>query len=295
METKHGDPLRLTKIDDDIMFLKVLPNPQEKLKSIQNIENREGDILLCSYPKSGTHWMGSLIKKMVVKTLEEDQREKINQQFLGLLELSPLDLIPNAVSPRVMVTHLYPKRYPTFFREGRAKVVLILRNPKDVAVSFYYHLKNAQMMSNKQDWNEYFISYHSGAVPFGSYMDYLKAWDSEIKNNKSLDVEYFYYEELKRNGLECARRLAKHLGVHLDDKELQSVLDECSLKNLKEEDAKQKSDIKKPLVDKNGLSIIYRKGEVADWKNHFTVAQSGMYDETVKESLSGTLFSFQYE
>ena len=37
-----------------------------------------------------------------------------------------------------------------------------------------------------------------------------------------------------------------------------------------------------------------RKGQVGDWKNHFTVNQNEVYDQMLKKKLAGSGLSFQY-
>ena len=42
-------------------------------------------------------------------------------------------------SPRILNNHLHPRHLPTDFFKRNRKIVMVLRNPKDVAVSFYSH------------------------------------------------------------------------------------------------------------------------------------------------------------
>lgn len=44
--------------------------------------------------------------------------------------------------PRVFNTHVRPNNLPEQFFEKRCKTVFVQRNPKDIAVSYYYHCKN---------------------------------------------------------------------------------------------------------------------------------------------------------
>lgn len=51
-----------------------------------------------------------------------------------------------------------------------------------------------------------------------------------------------------------------------------------------------------PLLLKCGLNMqfYFLAGKVGDWKNYFTVAESEMYDEFIKEELKGSDMKFQY-
>ena len=45
-------------------------------------------------------------------------------------------------SPRILNNHLLPQHLPTDFFTRKQKIVLVVRNPKDVAVSLYNHVFN---------------------------------------------------------------------------------------------------------------------------------------------------------
>lgn len=51
----------------------------------------------------------------------------------------PEEKLETFPSPRVLNTHFPFRMLPKQMKEKNTKIVLILRNPKDVAVSFYYH------------------------------------------------------------------------------------------------------------------------------------------------------------
>jgi len=54
------------------------------------------------------------------------------------------------------------------------------------------------------------------------------------------------------------RRIQKYFGLSHNDERLQQILDKCSIDNLRNEVDTGK--VKTPFVDKEGNSIIYRKG-----------------------------------
>ena len=296
MQTRNGEPIQLQKVDDYI-FIKnsTASELRTKLKSIAGLEHREGDVLICSYPKCGTNWTSGMVRRVNVRGVAADQIDSFLGARIGLLELHPLERFESLISPRIIVTHLYPCRLPAYVKAGKAKILLILRNPKDVAVSYYYHLKLSQIINNKQDWDEFFNSFKSGIVPFGQYFDYLNAWELELQNNKNLDIEIFHFEDFKTDGRENVRRMAKHLGYTLDDNEVQALIDQCSIRNLEKADNDLKDKLPKGVLKKDGNTLIYRKGEIGDWKTHLTVAQNESYDCLLKDFLSKSMFNFRFE
>lgn len=78
-----------------------------------------------------------------------------------MLELNAFDKIERLPSPRIMNTHL-PFRYlPWKHLEKECKLIHPIRNPKDVLVSFYNHLKRDTRSATDQfpgTWSN-FVSY----------------------------------------------------------------------------------------------------------------------------------------
>uniref|UniRef100_A0A1X7T1I4 Sulfotransferase domain-containing protein n=1 Tax=Amphimedon queenslandica TaxID=400682 RepID=A0A1X7T1I4_AMPQE len=57
-----------------------------------------------------------------------------------------------------------------------AKYIYIARNPKDVAVSYYYHAKRFTHFDFTGDWNCFFEFFMKGEVPFGLWFDHVLEW-----------------------------------------------------------------------------------------------------------------------
>jgi hypothetical protein len=77
---------------------------------------------------------------MLLKNKAEYTKEAKEFFFLeAMRDISKLDNIP---SPRPLNTHLPYRWLPKQHIENGGKIVHVLRNPKDVAVSFYHHARN---------------------------------------------------------------------------------------------------------------------------------------------------------
>ena len=75
---------------------------------------------------------------MIVSGDESYKHEKEN----AMMEAVPQSKYESLPSPRILNNHLYPKHMPTDFFKRERKIIFIVRNPKDVAVSFYNHTFN---------------------------------------------------------------------------------------------------------------------------------------------------------
>lgn len=62
------------------------------------------------------------------------------------------DFLP---SPRILNSHLYFSMLPKDFIKRKGKIVYTVRNPKDVAVSYFHHHRNILMYEYSGSWESY--------------------------------------------------------------------------------------------------------------------------------------------
>lgn len=83
--------------------------------------------------------------------LEEGPLEDVSSYAGPLLEMFNPEIVEKMQSPRILATHRPPAGVPRDIFKKRGKVILIYRNPKDTAVSLFYHLRN--MTNSTISWN----------------------------------------------------------------------------------------------------------------------------------------------
>lgn len=79
---------------------------------------------------------------MLLKRKAEITSEMKTSIMLELLPETELEKLP---SPRVLNSHMPIEWLPKQLKEKKTKTVIIVRNPKDVAVSYYYHVCGLRM------------------------------------------------------------------------------------------------------------------------------------------------------
>ena len=98
---------------------------------------------------------------------------------------------------------------------------------------------------------------------------------------------------MKQNLHEQVQQIIKFIDIELSEEQIQRVIDHCSFNSMKANKMTNR-DIGW-LFDQN-VSKFMRKGEVGDWKNYFTLAQSELFDtlyEKEMQAVEGLNFRFE--
>lgn len=248
----------------------------ETLHSLQSLETRKEDILLIAYPKCGFNWTVQLLNDMAAAVKGEENTMRGPHQILEFGPPQKFQDYEEQKDPRVFGTHLTCNLIPKSFFENQNKLILVFRNPKDTAVSYYHFHQTNPGLVNYKSWNDFFPKFMAGEVCWGSFFDYAVEWEKHIDDKNLLVVTY---EELKQNLCEGVKGLASFLGLSLNEEQIQSITKRGDFQAMK-----SKSEEKNPSI----ANIFYRKGEVGDWKNYFTETQNQEMDAMFEKYLAGT-------
>lgn len=261
----------------------------QKLKAVSNLPYKDGDILICSYPKAGIHWLTNILY-MISST---EPIERLSSSTINLLEFDPIEKFESMSTPRILSTHLCFDHLPQEHLRMRGKLFLLLRNAKDTAVSYFHHARKMDPTGAQFTWHQFSQQFFFDKIPFGSYFDYLTSWQQTLDQHKELDLITLYYEDLKKDCLSEMQRIQAFLGLNNSIERLQQIESKCSFENLRVDFETGKT--KSKLVDEKGKAFIFRKGKVGEWKNRITVAQNKEFDAVIEEKLKDSVFTFQYQ
>ncbi|XP_074532283.1 sulfotransferase 6B1 [Halichoeres trimaculatus] len=248
--------------------------PEEHLKALEDMEAREDDLVLVAYPKCGFNWMVGVIRKIIAEATGVKPETKMPPliEFMGPQVLKAVNEAP---SPRFLGAHLHPDNFPASFFTKKPKMLVIFRNPKDTLVSFYHFCNNNPVLPSVKSWDSFFSDFMSGDVAWGSYFEHVLAWEKRMDDP---NVKIITYEDLKQDLSEGINEISTFFGFSLTKIQVQQIAEESTFNAMKTSSANPHS----------LGNIIFRKGEVGDWKNHFTPEQSREMDEAFNKHLAGT-------
>lgn len=262
-------------------------NPAEHLPNIQNMRCELDDTIICSYPKSGTHWVLEIVSMLIRR--RATHTGKIN--VLDLIPTAAMDAIP---SPRLFMTHLRFHQLPEQFRKNRSKIVYCVRNPKDVAVSLFNFTRAYRDMQYSGTWEQFLKEFCRGNVPYNSWFDNVRSWEKTREADDKYPIYFLYYEDLKKDTEREIKRLAKFLEIPVDRYTLESILEKTSLESMRKHPYLYYP-VPAEYMDPNHQANLFRKGEVGDWKRWFTKDQNQAFDKVYDEKMKGSLLRLKFQ
>jgi len=281
-------------------------------KEIKDFEFRDSDVLVLTYPKSGTTWMQEIVWSMVNNpnqdhpmkeyplvlrspTLELDmsidhcpQPEEFLKTFKAQFpdfdtsHGTYLHICKMTPDRRIIKTHLsFDHISPTSLT--KAKVVYVVRDPRDTCISFYHYAKLFKHEGFDGTLDDFVDVFLGGANRHGTYWaNVSEAWSRRDDPN----MHIVFYEKLKNNKCEELRRLDKFLGTNLTEEQLQKIEHFTSFEEMKKRDDHicPKDDMAtymdQVLAKEEGG--FFRKGESGGWKKVLSAEQKARFDAWIK-------------
>ncbi|XP_055020311.1 amine sulfotransferase-like isoform X2 [Boleophthalmus pectinirostris] len=265
-----------------------------EIEQIRDLEIRDSDVFVVTYPKSGTSWMQQILLLLLSKgDIESVCKRSVysNFELMSWIEVrQQVQKFINAESPRFSLSHLLFDMMPTALGQKKGKVIYVARNPKDIVVSYYYFHKIGRILETPKSFDDFFDKFLNGEVMAGSWFDHIKTWYS---HRDELNMLFITYEEMIMDLKSAVKKTADFLEIELTEDELQNVVKHSTFENMKQN---PKANYKNMaiLLDSTQGSLL-RKGTIGDWKNHFTVSQNERFDKVFEREMKDFPVSFIWD
>ncbi|XP_061665752.1 sulfotransferase 2B1-like [Syngnathoides biaculeatus] len=273
------------------VLLPTLVHPPQSLKRFEMFTFRPDDIVIITYPKSGTTWMQEIVP-LIVSGGEPASVESLHNwdrvPWLEVARTCSLNL-DSRPSPRMFTTHFLPHMMPPSFFQVKPKVIYVIRNPKDVFVSSFHYCAMASFLADPGPQNEFLQKFLKGEVMFGSWFNHVKAW-----LNYKERIFYICYEEMIKDLEGSVSRIALFLEKTLDNDVIGAIAERCMFKNMKKNNMSNYSAVPNDIMD-TSKSEFLRKGIVGDWKNLLTVAEVENFDTVYAENMKDVDYKFAWD
>lgn len=271
----------------------------EKLSGERVIRGKEqynklnkADYVIVSFGKSGRTWL-----RMMISRAYQLKHNISHRHLIGFDNLHR----KNRQVPKIFFTHdNYLKDY-TGNVDNKSdyydkKVILLVRNPADVAVSQYYQWCH-RMKPLKKAINDYplegeaisledFVLHHPAGLK--KVIEFMNLWAFEKDAIKKLLI--VRYEDLKATPEATLNNVMNFLNTPADEKTIAEAVEFSSFENMKKLESSgtfRFSGGRMVPKDKNNPdSFKVRKGEVGGYRQYFTIEQTFEIDETIDLQLA---------
>ncbi|CAJ1977977.1 unnamed protein product, partial [Sphenostylis stenocarpa] len=235
-------------------------------------EAKDSDVIVASFPKSGTTWLKAITFAIV------NRQSFSSIENHPLLETNPHELVPAVefmyrgdvdcptTEPRVFGTHTPFPSLPKSIMDSNCKIIYICRNPFDTFVSAwtYFNKIKLEPLSALQK-EEAFEMFCNGVIEFGPWWSHMLGYwkQSKVTPDKVL---FLKYEDLKEDANFHVKRVAEFLGFPFTEEEesnsvIENIVKLCSFSNMKDLEV-NKSGVVYRFLEKK---YFFRKAEIGDW------------------------------
>lgn len=273
---------------------------ERKLRGVEQYDKlQRADIVVVSFGKSGRTWLRVMISHLfrVMYDLPENA-------VLGFDNFHNL----NKSVPKTFFTHdNYIKDFTgdpyskaPFYDK---RVVLLARDPRDVAVSQFFQWKfrikptkvainNYPPQGSDVSLFDFVMSDNGGSMR--AVTDYLNLWAQEVSK-----MEHFHllrYEDLRARPREELRQMLDFMGIEATEAQVNAAVDYSSYENMKKMEGSQQFRLAggrmMPRDKDNPNSFKVRRAKVGGYRDYFTDEEVAAIDDRLAETLD-PLFNYQ--
>lgn len=91
------------------------------------------------------------------------------------------------------------------------------------------------------------------------------------------------------------KKLAKFLEKNISEDQIDAIVRHCTFASMSKNISTNYTDVGDTGAFDFKVAKFMRKGEIGDWKNHFTVNQNKAFDEMFKERTKDWTLKFEFE
>tara|TARA_B100000989_G_scaffold287540_1_gene257256 strand:- start:4355 stop:5125 length:771 start_codon:yes stop_codon:yes gene_type:complete len=230
------------------------------------------DLLLVSFPKTGSTWIRYFLYSLLTQKIENAKQniDAMNEAMPEFANASFFNPWRFNECPRIVKTH---QKYILPFQLNRS--VLIVRDPRDIVISYYYYLIGLKVGNFQGSVSEILRNRQFGAEAF---FKHFCSWQDHV----GLTIRY---EDLKDEPYDGFSKLIQFFGIKRSEQEICSAIEDAKFSSMlkaQDKSSKLKTEFRK------GHHFV-RSGKKEQWRDLFS-SQDIEYYEALKVKYSFDLY-----
>lgn len=250
----------------------------------------EADVVILRFPKSGVTWLRVMISNVYKKRFGLGEGELVGRSAFHSARRD----LPNVF---VAMDNFGVPRDDLKSRMAGKKIVLLLRDPRDVVISLFFTFAKRSSKIERRSYGvpdsveadgpfAFANNPHYGMIKIIEFMNY---WAAAVRlRPETLMVRY---EDLKANTEEQFAAVMKFIQPDVMADEIRAAVEAADFDRMKEKEAQGAFglSILKPGVEGDGESFKVRRGKIGGYADYLTAEQKAALDEMVKAHLDPAL------
>jgi hypothetical protein len=233
----------------------------------RHIGIRDQDVVLASYPRSGTTWMRFLLSEALSGRSSEFKAIRRILPYVGQ-HRSAIPILPGGA--KIMYSH------DLLSKDATTRAIYVVRDVRDVALSEYKWQQRIGVFNG--DLDAFITDFASGrGNPFGSWGAHVDAWVEPDRVSRN-ELKLVRFEDLKNDANGVLRSVLQFLNVSLLESEIQHAVESNSVEMMREkEDRAPEGSFKQRVKDRNVRFI--NAGAVGAWQKRLSSSQEHRLEE----------------
>jgi len=243
---------------------------------------------LISFPKSGRTWVRFFLNHYYFNKYPFSVTERLNNDYcttIPLIKYGHYGYKANKTTE--LQKEIRKKIRKKLFKYN---VIFLIRDPRDIFVSYYYQLTKrgdlAKQVDSEINWNSVKMEellYHD-IYGIKRIIEFMNIWYSELqKFNGSYYI--LQYEKLKQSPKNEFHKLLAFIDKNpVNTQALDKAIKDTSFKKMKEAEEKQLHEVKQLNGSSEDLNTMkVRKGETGGFVNHFNQKELTYMENAINE------------
>ena len=239
---------------------------------------------LISFPKCGRTWLKTALGYILCKQHNLSPQFSYNNEYINQLLLLTHEYNPDVINYQSFKNFSEDK---SFYKNSR--ITLLIRDPRDVVVSFYFEQLKRQKILDKPEYKDVTLKTFIRSDNFGikKIVQFYNLWYG--KENEPIDFQIIKYEDMVVDLKAELKKLCQFLNLQVPEKYIQESVNFTRFENLQK--LESKNYFKTPrltpknIQDKNSYKV--REGKIGSYKNYL--------DEEDIEFLNKELLKLKYK